>query len=73
MPRLLLKIILAETTTLGVRQQTIERVSVPRSIETVDTPLWPDPREGGALGSTSNGPCQNMMIVGARQKNITCR
>ncbi len=34
----MLKIILSETTTLGVRQQTIERVSVPRSIETVDTP-----------------------------------
>jgi uncharacterized protein (TIGR00299 family) protein len=34
----LLKIILSETTTLGVRQQTIERVSMPRSIETVDTP-----------------------------------
>lgn len=34
----LIKIILSETTTLGVRQQTIERVSVPRSIETVDTP-----------------------------------
>jgi uncharacterized protein (DUF111 family) len=33
-----LKIILSETTTLGVRRQTIERVSVPRSIETVDTP-----------------------------------
>ena len=34
----MLKIILTETTTLGVRQQTIERVSMPRSIETVDTP-----------------------------------
>ena len=34
----LLKIILSETTTLGVRQQTIERVSLPRSIETVNTP-----------------------------------
>ncbi len=34
----MLKVILAETTTLGVRQQTIERVSLPRSIETVDTP-----------------------------------
>ncbi len=34
----LIKIILSETTTLGVRQQTIERVSMPRSIETVDTP-----------------------------------
>lgn len=32
------EIILTETTTLGVRQQTIERVSVPRSIETVNTP-----------------------------------
>ncbi len=31
-------IILAETTTLGVRRQTIERVSMPRSIEMVDTP-----------------------------------
>ena len=31
-------IILTETTTLGVRHQTIERVSVPRSIETVNTP-----------------------------------
>jgi uncharacterized protein (DUF111 family) len=34
----LLKIIMSETTTLGVRRQTIERVSMPRSIETVDTP-----------------------------------
>ncbi|MFN8596546.1 MAG: nickel pincer cofactor biosynthesis protein LarC [Anaerolineae bacterium] len=33
------QIILAETTTLGVRQQTIERVSVPRAIETVNTPF----------------------------------
>jgi uncharacterized protein (TIGR00299 family) protein len=33
----LLPIILAETTTLGVRRATIERVSVPRSIETVET------------------------------------
>ncbi len=32
------EIVLTETTTLGVRQQTIERVSVPRSIETVNTP-----------------------------------
>ena len=32
------EIILTETTTLGVRQQTIEGVSVPRSIETADTP-----------------------------------
>ena len=34
----LIKIMLAETTTLGVRQHTIERVSMPRSIETVITP-----------------------------------
>jgi uncharacterized protein (TIGR00299 family) protein len=34
----LIKIMLTETTTLGVRQQTIERMSMPRSIETVDTP-----------------------------------
>ncbi|MBI5565195.1 MAG: nickel pincer cofactor biosynthesis protein LarC [Chloroflexi bacterium] len=34
----LIKLVLSETTTLGVRQQTIERVSLPRSIETVDTP-----------------------------------
>ncbi len=34
----LLKIILSETTTLGVRRQTIERVSLPRTIETVETP-----------------------------------
>jgi len=34
----MLKVILTETTTLGVRQQTIERVSMPRSIETVGTP-----------------------------------
>lgn len=34
----LLKIILSETTTLGVRRQTIERVSMPRTIETVETP-----------------------------------
>jgi hypothetical protein len=33
----LLPIILSETTTLGVRRSTIERVSVPRSIETVET------------------------------------
>ncbi len=33
----LLLIILTETTTLGVRRSTIERVSLPRSIETVDT------------------------------------
>lgn len=33
-----LKIMLSETTTLGVRRHTIERVSVPRTIETVDTP-----------------------------------
>jgi hypothetical protein len=32
------QIILTETTTLGVRHHTIERMSVPRSIETVDTP-----------------------------------
>jgi pyridinium-3,5-bisthiocarboxylic acid mononucleotide nickel chelatase len=34
----LIWIVLAETTTLGVRHQTIERVSLPRSIETVVTP-----------------------------------
>jgi pyridinium-3,5-bisthiocarboxylic acid mononucleotide nickel chelatase len=34
----LIRIVLAETTTLGVRQHPIERVSVPRSIETVSTP-----------------------------------
>jgi len=34
----LIKIMLTETTTLGVRQHTIERVSMPRTIETVDTP-----------------------------------
>ncbi len=34
----LIKIMLSETTTLGVRQHTIERMSMPRSIETVDTP-----------------------------------
>jgi pyridinium-3,5-bisthiocarboxylic acid mononucleotide nickel chelatase len=34
----LIQIMLAETTTLGVRQHTIERVSVPRTIETVVTP-----------------------------------
>jgi uncharacterized protein (TIGR00299 family) protein len=33
----LLPIILAETTTLGVRRSTIERLSLPRSIETVET------------------------------------
>ena len=33
----LLPIIFTETTTLGVRRSTIERVSVPRSIETVET------------------------------------
>jgi pyridinium-3,5-bisthiocarboxylic acid mononucleotide nickel chelatase len=33
----LLPIILTETTTLGVRRSTIERVSMPRSIETVET------------------------------------
>jgi uncharacterized protein (TIGR00299 family) protein len=33
----LLPIILKETTTLGVRRSTIERVSLPRSIETVET------------------------------------
>lgn len=33
----LLPIIFAETTTLGVRRSTIERVSLPRSIETVET------------------------------------
>jgi pyridinium-3,5-bisthiocarboxylic acid mononucleotide nickel chelatase len=33
----LLPIILTETTTLGVRRSTIERVSLPRSIETVET------------------------------------
>lgn len=32
------EIVLTETTTLGVRQHTIERVSVRRSIETVNTP-----------------------------------
>jgi uncharacterized protein (DUF111 family) len=37
----LIKIILSETTTLGVRQQTIERASMPRSIETVTTPYGP--------------------------------
>ena len=34
----LLPIIFMETTTLGVRRSTIERVSVPRAIETVETP-----------------------------------
>jgi len=34
---MLLPIILMETTTLGVRRSTIERVSMPRSIETVET------------------------------------
>lgn len=34
----LLKVVLSETTTLGVRRQTIERVSMPRSIESVETP-----------------------------------
>jgi pyridinium-3,5-bisthiocarboxylic acid mononucleotide nickel chelatase len=33
----LLLIVLTETTTLGVRRSTIERVSMPRSIETVET------------------------------------
>jgi len=33
----LLPVILTETTTLGVRRSTIERVSLPRSIETVET------------------------------------
>jgi hypothetical protein len=33
----LLPIILTETTTLGVRRSAIERVSLPRSIETVET------------------------------------
>ena len=37
----LLPIVLAETTTLGVRRSTIERVSVPRSIETVETRYGP--------------------------------
>jgi hypothetical protein len=37
----LLPIVLTETTTLGVRRSMIERVSVPRSIETVDTPYGP--------------------------------
>ena len=45
----LLPIILTETTTLGVRRSTIERVSMPRSIETVETRYRIDPREGGAL------------------------
>jgi uncharacterized protein (TIGR00299 family) protein len=34
----LLKIVFAETTTLGVRRSSIERVSLPRAIETVETP-----------------------------------
>jgi pyridinium-3,5-bisthiocarboxylic acid mononucleotide nickel chelatase len=34
----LIRIVLAETTTLGVRQHSIERMSLPRSIETVITP-----------------------------------
>jgi hypothetical protein len=34
----LLKIVFAETTTLGVRRSSIERVSLPRVIETVETP-----------------------------------
>jgi pyridinium-3,5-bisthiocarboxylic acid mononucleotide nickel chelatase len=33
----LLSIILKETTTLGVRRSSIERVSLPRSFETVET------------------------------------
>lgn len=34
----LLKIVFAETTTLGVRRSSVERVSLPRAIETVETP-----------------------------------
>jgi uncharacterized protein (DUF111 family) len=34
----LLKIVFAETTTLGVRRSSIERVSLPRTIDTVETP-----------------------------------
>jgi uncharacterized protein (DUF111 family) len=34
---ILVRIILMETTTLGVRRSAIERVSLPRSIETVET------------------------------------
>jgi len=37
----LLLILFAETTTLGVRRSSLERVSLPRSIETVDTPYGP--------------------------------
>ena len=37
----LLQIILAETTTLGVRRQMVERVSVSRALETVATPYGP--------------------------------
>jgi uncharacterized protein (TIGR00299 family) protein len=34
-------ILFEETTTLGVRRQTVERISVARSIETVDSPFGP--------------------------------
>ena len=37
----IMRIIFEETTTLGVRRQTVERICLPRSFETVETPYGP--------------------------------
>jgi hypothetical protein len=37
----MMRILFEETTTLGVRRQTVERICMPRSFETVETPFGP--------------------------------
>jgi uncharacterized protein (TIGR00299 family) protein len=62
----LLPIILTETTTLGVRRSLVERVSLPRSIETVAT-RFGSIRVKVRAGKTSSVPCWNTRIAARRR------